>query len=213
MNSNDSLYKLLYGNNAPSLPPTPPPQPQQSLASILNSLIPSQPKPPNSVLSSLPIAKPKPLVRIAQPQPVRLRIAKPKVFVSFDYENDAHYKRLLEAWSASTKFQFTFQDKTPQEIQSDAVDRVKAVLTTKVQQATHVLILVGKYANQVHPDAFKIGSTNWIHFECKQALAYKKKLVAVLLEPTNQVPSNVYGVQGIQVNSFNQAEIIAALSK
>lgn len=154
------------------------------------------------------------LFRSTQPQPKPLvKFAKRKVFVSFDYDNDRNYKRLLEAWSANTKFQFTFHDKTPLEIQSNDIGRIKAVLTTKVQEASHVLVLVGKYANQRHPDSLKIGHHNWIHFECNQAMAYKKKLVAVLLERTNLLPNNIVGAQGIRVDSFNQADIIAALNK
>lgn len=178
-----------------------------------------QPTPPRPVKWNgfQPPAKmpPKPgFVRIAKPQPTPfVRFAKPKVFVSFDYENDGHYKLLLEAWNANTKFQFTFQDKTPQEIQSDSVARVKAVLTTKVQQASHVLIIVGKYANQRHRDAAEIGCLNWIHFECQQAMLYKKKLVAVILEDCNLVPSNVMGAPGIEVYGFKQAEIISALNR
>ena len=34
-------------------------------------------------------------------------MAKKKVFVSFDYENDKHYKFLLEAWDANPKFDLT----------------------------------------------------------------------------------------------------------
>lgn len=146
-------------------------------------------------------------------KPPVLKFAKPKVFVSFDYENDRNYKRLLEAWSANTRFQFTFQDKTPQEVQTESVARVKGVLTTKVQQATHVLVLVGKYANQRHADAQEIGCLNWIHFECQQAMLYKKKIVAVLLEPNNLLPSNIIGAQGVRVDGFNQADIITALSR
>ncbi len=154
------------------------------------------------------------LFRTTQPQPrPTVRLAKPKVFVSFDYDNDRNYKRLLEAWSANTKFQFTFHDKTPQEILSNDVGRIKAVLTTKVQEASHVLVLVGRYANQRHSDAQKIGHINWIHFECNQAMLYKKKLVAVLLQPTNLLPNNILGATGIRVDSFNQADIIAALGR
>lgn len=168
----------------------------------LNRLIKALTTPPQPIRPA-PVA-PRPIVRL---------VTRPKVFVSFDYENDGHYKRLLEAWSANTKFQFTFQDKTPQEIQTDDVSRVKAVLTTKVQEATYVLVLVGKYANQRHADAARIGCSNWIHFECQQAITYKKKLVAVLLEPTNQLPTNILTVQGQLVRGFNQANILAALSK
>ena len=147
------------------------------------------------------------------PQKVVVRLAKPKVFVSFDFENDRHFKRLLEAWSANKRFNFVFQDMTPQEIQSSSVARVKAVLTTKVQTATHVLVLCGKHVNQRHPDALLIGCTNWIHFECQQAVLYKKKIVAVGLYPGVDVPSNIAQENGTWVNSFNEAEIVKALSK
>lgn len=154
------------------------------------------------------------LFRATQPQPRPVvRLAKPKVFVSFDYDNDRNYKRLLEAWSANSRFQFTFYDKTPQEIQSNSVSRIKAVLTTKVQEASHILVLVGRYANQRHRDSQEIGHINWIHFECNQAMAYRKKLVAVLLQPTNSLPNNILGATGIRVDSFNQADIIAALNR
>ena len=138
---------------------------------------------------------------------------KPKVFVSFDYDNDVHYKRLLEAWNANSRFQFTFHDKTPQEIQSNDIGRIKAVLTTKVQEASHVLVLVGKHANQTHADSSKIGCKNWIYFECQQAILYKKKIVAVHLEQNNQLPSILIGAKGEEVYGFNPAEIIKALSK
>jgi hypothetical protein len=37
-------------------------------------------------------------------------MAKKRVFVSFDYENDKHYKFLLEAWDANKNFDFLFAD-------------------------------------------------------------------------------------------------------
>jgi MTH538 TIR-like domain (DUF1863). len=153
-------------------------------------------------------------LRTTQPQPKPLvKFAKPKVFVSFDYDNDVHYKRLLEAWSANSRFQFTFHDKTPQEIQSNDIGRIKAVLTTKVQEASHVLVLVGKHANQQHVDSFRIGCKSWIHFECQQAILYKKKIVAVHLEPNNELPTILNGIEGQEVFGFSQEYIMKALSK
>lgn len=60
-----------------------------------------------------------------------IRYPKKKVFVSFDFENDKQYKYLLEAWDANDDFDFVFSDKTPTEINSDNIGRIKAGLTAK----------------------------------------------------------------------------------
>ncbi len=160
-------------------------------------------------------AQPKPgFVRIAKPQPRPfVRIAKPKVFVSFDYENDRLYKQALDMWDANKRFDFSFKSNTPQEIQSESVERVKAVLTTKVKASSHVVVLVGKYANELHSDSQKIGFRNWINFEVYQARYYKKKVVVVMLSPYNTLPEWLRGSGATLVNSFNEKEIIQALSK
>ncbi|HUC95604.1 MAG TPA: TIR domain-containing protein [Candidatus Saccharimonadia bacterium] len=150
------------------------------------------------------------LVKIAQPQPIR--IAKPRVFVSFDYENDAQYKFLLSAWNKNSRFQFTFQDKTPQEIQTNAVDRVKAVLTAKVKEATYTLVIVGQYATQLHKDAQLIGCTNWINYEIQQSNLYKRKVIAVRLKPYHALPYQLNYSRGYLVEGFNQANILNALA-
>ena len=58
-------------------------------------------------------------------------MAKKKVFVSFDYENDKHYKFLLEAWDANPDFDFYFSDLSSNEIQSWSIPTIKAALTRK----------------------------------------------------------------------------------
>ena len=158
---------------------------------------------------------PKPgFVRIAKPQPRPfVRIAKPKVFVSFDYENDRLYKQALDMWDANKRFDFTFQSHTPNEIQSENIGRIKAVLTSKVKNATHVVVLVGRYANQIHPDTKLIGFRNWINFEVYQARLYKKKIVCVMLAPTNTLPEWLRGSGATLVSSFNEKDIIEALQK
>ena len=59
-------------------------------------------------------------------------MAKKKVFISFDYDNDRYYKNLLEAWDANSNFEFKFSDKSAHEINSENVGRVKAALTKKL---------------------------------------------------------------------------------
>jgi len=51
-------------------------------------------------------------------------MAKKKVFVSFDYENDKHYKFLLQAWDANPKFDFLFSDLSSNEIKTWSIDRM-----------------------------------------------------------------------------------------
>ena len=56
-------------------------------------------------------------------------MAKKKVFVSFDYEKDKHYKFMLQAWDANPEFDFYFSDLSADEIKSKSVPVVKQVLS------------------------------------------------------------------------------------
>jgi cytochrome oxidase Cu insertion factor (SCO1/SenC/PrrC family) len=48
-------------------------------------------------------------------------MAKKKVFVSFDYDNDKRYKALLKAWDANPNFDFYFSDLSSDEIKSSTI--------------------------------------------------------------------------------------------
>ena len=63
-------------------------------------------------------------------------MAKKKVCISFDYEHDNHYRNLLKAWDANENFEFSLNDKTPNEIDSENYSVVKSVLTKKIKSAT-----------------------------------------------------------------------------
>lgn len=69
---------------------------------------------------------------------------KPKIFVSFDFEKDKHYKYTLNMWNANPNFEFTCNDKSPSEIQSWNIPTIKSVLSRKIKEATHVIVIVGK---------------------------------------------------------------------
>ena len=96
-------------------------------------------------------------------------MVKKKVFVSFDYDNDKHYKYLLEAWDANPDFDFVFSDKTPDEIDTTNIGRIKAALTARINSATHTLVIVGKEANKTHKHSKLIGFNNWLNFEIYQS--------------------------------------------
>lgn len=71
-------------------------------------------------------------------------MAKKKVFVSFDYENDRHYKALLTAWDANQNFDFYFSDLSSTEINSWSVSVVKQVLSKKSMKPIIRLCLLAK---------------------------------------------------------------------
>lgn len=139
-------------------------------------------------------------------------MAKKHVFVSFDYENDKHYKFLLEAWDANKRFEFLFSDKSSNEICSDDISRVKAALTQKINQATYTLVIIGKEANKLHPDHEKIGFRNWINFEVHQSKLAGNKLVAVKLDKNNESPNELKNTAATCAMSFKEADIVKALN-
>jgi hypothetical protein len=140
-------------------------------------------------------------------------MAKKKVFVSFDWDNDRRYKFLLEAWDANPNFQFVFADETPKEINSFNIGRIKAGLTAKINSATHTLVIVGREANKLHKDHKLIGFKNWINFEVHQSISSGNKIVAVKLDKSYESPEELVGVGATWAMSFTEPAIIKALNE
>lgn len=138
-------------------------------------------------------------------------MAKKKVCISFDYENDGYYKNLLSAWDANPQFEFVFADKTPSEIQSNDYGRIKAVLTQKIDSATRLLVLIGRYANARDKNSNKIGEKNWQIWEIKKAKELNKKLVAVKLDKNFESPSELLNCNTSWAMSFDKNAILKAL--
>ncbi|GAM97564.1 hypothetical protein U91I_01190 [alpha proteobacterium U9-1i] len=133
------------------------------------------------------------------------------VFVSFDWHHDRRYKHLLEAWDANTSFDFTFDDGTPDEIDSYNVGRIKAALTMKVQAATHTLVVVGRHANERHRNASLIGYKNWINFEVARSIDDGNRIVAVILDRSYELPEELRHANYTPVNGFTEMGIISGL--
>lgn len=140
-------------------------------------------------------------------------MAKKKVFVSFDYDNDKHYKRLLEAWDANPDFDFNFSDLSSTEIKTDDISRVKAGLTTKINQATYTLVIIGKEANKKHKDSASIGYKNWQNFEIARSKSNNNKLVGVKIDSLYDSPEELLGCGAKWAMSFKQEAIIKALKE
>lgn len=140
-------------------------------------------------------------------------MAKKKVYVCFDYELDKHYKYLMEAWDANPNFEFSFNDRSPREIQSDNISVIKANLTKKINEARYTVVLAGRDANKLHDDHCAIGYRNWQNFEVAQSVINGNRLVIVELPGYSKAPEECYDHDAIWAGQFNQANIIDGLKQ
>ncbi|MFH1601882.1 MAG: TIR domain-containing protein [Candidatus Shapirobacteria bacterium] len=118
---------------------------------------------------------------------------KKRIFISFDYDHDKNYRYLLAALAKNPRSDIEFDDLTPEEIQSYDIGRIKAVLTRKIRQATHTLVIIGKHANSYHPDRDEIGDRNWQWWEINKSDEERKGFIAVKIDSSNDSPEPLYG--------------------
>ena len=120
-------------------------------------------------------------------------MAKPKIFISYDYDYDKHYKNLLVAWDKNREFDFSFYDESV-DVSVDSTDAaaIKRVISARIGGATHFLCLVGR----------RTRSSSWVAWEIEKAKELKKKLVAVKIDRENTSPSGVFGAGVSRAMSF-----------
>lgn len=133
--------------------------------------------------------------------------------MSFDYDNDRDYKYLLEAWNANPYFDFCFSDLSCTEIKTEDISRVKAGLTTKINQATYTLVIVGSEANKKHKDSIQIGYKNWQNFEIAKSKANNNKLIGVKINSLYASPEELLGCGTKWATSFTKNAILKALEE
>jgi len=139
-------------------------------------------------------------------------MAKKKVFVSFDYENDKQYYFLMQAWDANPDFEFSFSDYSSKEIKSDSISVIKTNLTKKINEANYTLVIIGAEANKKHKDSIEIGYTNWQNFEIAQSKKNNNKLVGIKIDSSYYSPDELLDSGASWAFSFKQNSIIEALN-
>jgi len=139
--------------------------------------------------------------------------AKKKIFISFDYDNDRNYRYLLSALKSNPQSAIDFDDLTPDEIDTSKVDRVKAVLTTKIRNSTHTLVIVGDHANTIHRDSAEIGTRNWQWWETEKSKSEGKGLIAVKIKSTNASPDPLLNANTKWAMSYNVDSILKAINE
>jgi hypothetical protein len=139
-------------------------------------------------------------------------MAKKKVFVSFDYENDKHYKYLLEAWDKNPQFEFSFSDLSSKEIDSWNIPTIKSVLSRKINEANYTLVIIGAEANKKHKDTALIGYKNWQNFEVAKSKEWGNKLVGIKINSLYGAPEELLNSGAKWALSFTQEAILNALN-
>ena len=131
-------------------------------------------------------------------------MAKKTVFISFDYDNDAHYKNLLLAWDKNKDFDFGFYDGSLRDaINSTNAAYIKGKIKPKILAAGRLLCIVGE----------KTSKSDWIDWEIQIAKDNSKKLIGVKTAKDNTSPLGLIGSSATWALSFNFDAIKKALDE
>ena len=137
---------------------------------------------------------------------------KTKICVSFDYENDKNSRNAIRLWNTNKNIDFDIIDKTPNEIDTYDISRIKAGLTLKINQADILLVISGNYKNAPHKDKDKIGCINWQNWECKKALELGKKILLVKLDNNSAIPTELYGKKRVDITGLELEKVKRAIT-
>ncbi len=126
-----------------------------------------------------------------------------KIFISYDYDHDKHYKNLLLAWDANKLFDFSFYDESVDvSVDSDDAAAIKRVISARINSSTYFLCIVGKLTHKSH----------WVTWEINKAVELKKRLVAVKTASGNTSPPAILGVGASWAKSFTFESITNAIA-
>jgi hypothetical protein len=138
---------------------------------------------------------------------------KKRVFISFDYDNDRHYRYLLDALEENSKNEIDYEDVTPSEIQSTDVGVIKSALMSRIKRSTHALVIVGSKANSYHPKAQQIGQRNWQWWEIVNSNSEGKRLIGVKIDPGYDSPEPLKNMKATWAMSFKVDSIVKAIKE
>jgi len=129
-------------------------------------------------------------------------MAKKKIFISYDYDNDKHYKNLLVAWDKNDLFDFDFYDNSVDvSVNSTDASYIKQVITNRIKSSNQVLVIIGAETSK----------SGWVEWEINKAYELGKKLVAVKTDSTNSSPDSIFGKGASWAMSFTFESIKNAL--
>jgi hypothetical protein len=142
------------------------------------------------------------LIGIAAALGVHELCRKKRVFVSYYYDQDNHYKNLLLAWNANDQFDLRFEDvSTDISINSTNRSYIRRRIAAAIEESDVVLVIIG---NMTH-------RSDWVAWEIEKAVDSGKKIVAVKRSKRDKSPPELLSVGAVWVDGFNEREIADAI--
>ena len=125
-----------------------------------------------------------------------------RIFISFDADEDKHYKNLLLAWDKNKIFDFSFYDGSLKDaINSTNAAYIKSKIKPLITEASHLLCIIGK----------KTHKSDWVEWEINTAIKNKKKLIGVKVSKDYISPDAILDQGAIWALSFNFEAIKKAI--
>jgi hypothetical protein len=130
-------------------------------------------------------------------------MAKNKVFIGYDYDQDTAAKDRLLRWDTNKEFDFSSYDRFfDVAVDSQEAVAIKQDLAARIGDSSHFLCIVGK---ETYRNA-------WVAWEIRKAVELKKKLVAAKTDSTNNSPTAIQGVGESWSTMFNFDSIKKAMN-
>ena len=129
---------------------------------------------------------------------------KRKVYISYHYDTDRHYKNLLLAWNKNKNLDFHMRDQSADlSVNSAEAPVIKRILTEKIGQGNYFMVLIGKVTKKCE----------WVKWEIAKAKELEKKIIAIKIHPENKGPAELYGAGAAWALNFRLEAINAAMNK
>ena len=130
-------------------------------------------------------------------------MAKNKVFISYDYDNDKASKDRLLGWDTGKEFDFSSYDQPIGiAVDSEEAAAIKQDLAARIGDASYFLCIVGK-------ESYRSG---WVAWEARKAVELKKKLVAAKTDSINNSPRVLQSAGASWSTMFNFDSIKKAMN-
>ena len=129
-------------------------------------------------------------------------MAKKKIFISYDFDNDKKYKNLLLAWDANSEFDFSFYDASVDvSVNSTDAATIRRVISARINDASYFLCIVGKETHY----------SECIDWEIEKASELNKMLVGVKIKKEYNTPTPLLGTGTSWALSFTFTSIKNAI--